>query len=125
MDPNDPTPEEKEERKRRARMGQANPIMPTLALPPGAVITPADQAAAAQGMVKQVNNAIADEMDSRRAIYREQARLQHEKELEIIRQNALLAKLQAEQQVANRQIAAQSDNSRRRFNPSTMQWEPV
>lgn len=127
VDPNDLTPEEKEERKRRARMGQANPIVPAMSLPPGSVVTPADQAAISQGMVRQVNNAIADEMDSRRAIAREEARMQHEKEIEAMRQTAILAKLQAEQDIARRQIAARQPDAgtKKRFNPDTMQWEPA
>lgn len=126
VDPNDLTPEEKEERKLRARMGQANPIVPALSLPPGSVITPSDQAAISQGMVKQVNNAIADEMDSRRAIAREEARMQHEKEIEAMRQTAILAKLQVEQDIARRQIASRQPDAgtKKRFNPATMQWEP-
>lgn len=71
----------------------ANIHMP--ASPP--VIGPAQQAAALDGMVRDVNTAIRRENDSRVAQSREAKRMQHEKEIEKTRLDALLARLQSAQ----------------------------
>ena len=49
------------------------------------------------GMINDVENAYQDENDSRVALMREQRRMQHETEMESMRQEALLQRLAAEQ----------------------------
>jgi hypothetical protein len=91
------------------------------------VADPTEQAAALRDMADDVNGAIDDEMDSRRAQAREQARLEHERQMELIRANALMERLKSEERIADRTLAARSQNpmgTKKRFNPQTMQWEP-
>jgi len=59
---------------------------------------PAAQAQHLGGMVDDVQNAYQDENDSRVAQLREQRRMEHETEMEAMRQEALLQRLAAEQQ---------------------------
>lgn len=92
------------------------------------VADPTEQAAALRDMVDDVNGAIDDEMDARRAQAREQARLEHERQMELIRANALMERLKSEERMAARTLAARANNptgTKKRFNPQTNQWEPV
>lgn len=89
------------------------------------VTDPSEQADILQDLTDDVNGAIADEMDARRAQAREQARMAHEQQMEMIRANALMERLKSEERIADRQIAANAPGNKKRFNPQTMQWEPV
>ena len=64
---------------------------------------PYEQMAMHRGMAQQAMGAIGDEMDSRVAQVREQRRLQHEKDMEQLRQDGILRRLQMESQATERQ----------------------
>ena len=61
-------------------------------------MNPFQQFQHAQGMARQVNTAISQEMQSRVEQVREARRLQHERELEQIRANAMLQAKDKEQE---------------------------
>ena len=65
------------------------------------------------GMANQVQGALSDENDSRVAQMREMRRMEHEKELERIRQDALLKRLQMQQEIEERRQRASRESEDR------------
>lgn len=93
---------------------------------------PHAQARALQGMAGQAMAAIQDENDSRVAQAREARRMQHEKDIEAMRQEGLLRRLAAMQQmydagpgeVNNQGLRYNAGGGGMRvFNPNTMSWD--
>lgn len=65
------------------------------------------------GMANQVQGALSDENDSRVAQMREMRRMEHEKELERIRQDTLLKRLQMQQEIEERRQRASRESEDR------------
>jgi hypothetical protein len=87
---------------------------------------PAAQGRALQGAIDATSGAIQDENDSRVAQEREARRMQHEKDLESMRQQALIQRLQMEHDQTMKAMAMQSGGATtRRFNPNTLSWDIV
>jgi hypothetical protein len=94
------------------------------------VMGPDQQYGQLQGMANQAMSAWSNELDSRVAQNREQRRMQHEKDMERMRQETALKKIAAEQQASMMQMrmadaARRGDNSKtyvpgRGFLPSWM-----
>lgn len=68
------------------------------------MFNPMQQMALHRGMASDVMSAMGDELDSRVAQAREQRRLQHEKDMEAMRQEGVLKRLQMERETAERQM---------------------
>jgi hypothetical protein len=66
------------------------------------LMSPAEQGQHLAGMVAQVNNAYHDENDSRVAQAREERRMQQERDMESMRQESLLRRLEVEQEERNK-----------------------
>jgi hypothetical protein len=64
-------------------------------------------------MANQVQGALSDENDSRVAQMREMRRMEHEKELERIRQDTLLKRLQMQQEIEERRQRASRESEDR------------
>ncbi len=79
----------------------------------------ANQGAHLAGMIGQAQGAWGNELDSRVAQNREMRRLEHEKELERMRQEAALKKIAAEQEMMMMQMKMQ-DAARRGDNSKTL-----
>lgn len=92
---------------------------------------PHAQARALQGMAGQAMGAIQDENDSRVAQVREMRRMQHEKDIEAMRQQALIQRLAMLQQAQGYDGEVNNQGLRynaggggmRVFNPNTMSWD--
>jgi hypothetical protein len=70
----------------------------------GSMFNPMQQMAMHRGMASDVMSEMGDELDSRVAQAREHRRLQHEKDMEAMRQEGVLKRLQMERETAERQM---------------------
>lgn len=93
--PDEPAPSGQNARPFATPVAQERPVMFS-----ADVMSPGDQFNHLQGMANQAMGAWENELDSRVAQSREMRRMQHEQQIERMRQEGLLRRLQAEQQTA-------------------------
>lgn len=91
------------------------------------MLNPYEQGQHLQGMANQVMGAWSDELDSRVAQSREMRRMEHEQQLERMRQETALKKIAADQQTAamkmRMQDAARRGDNSKQFVPGRG-WVP-
>jgi len=131
--PEDDQDQEAKDRSQKAREDRAR-LLALAAMPKDHVTGGVQFAAgmAGQGFkshaaaADQINSAISDEMDSRVAQEREARRMQHEKDMEAMRQEGLIKRLQLEQESNRQAMLAQNRAGTHGFtvygNGSREQW---
>jgi hypothetical protein len=90
---------------RQGGFATGNPMFNPMAVAQHAGMMGAQQGNALQNMISQTTDAWRDEHDSRVSQNREMRRMEHEKEIERMRIEAMLQRLQAEQQQQQQQFS--------------------